>query len=541
MRVPRILGAQRFRAGWALLASVTVLLVLGPLLLLAVAPPTTAGHATAVSPASPLTEPHLRRLLFRTLRIATGVTGLALLLGLPLGLWLSRRRGIRGGALVTLHVLPLCLPPYLTALAWTRVLGREGAVTRWLGADAGAWLGRWLYSEAGVVFCLTWALAPVVTLLAGAALRGIDPARVEAGRLARGGVATTLGIELPLALPGIGAAALLVFVLAAGEVAVPQLLRVPVYPTVVFARMADLSFQPGEALALAVPVIALAVLVAAGLHLLDRQGRRARGQRHHPALGASGSVAALGADLLAFLIVATSLVPVGTLILDAGRAAGGGRDAVSAALPALSNSLRYAATAATAMTLGALVFAGLWWRRPRVTSWLSLPLLLGLLLPSAVLAVALVATWNRPCTQWVYRSDLIIGLGLCARYFYVSVRVAKLGHDSLQPSWLEASRLSGAGWLRRLALVRLPLLGDTIVVTFGIAFLLALRDLETIIPFYPPGGESLPVRIMTLEANAPPGMIASTVALQVGVTATLIGVLAAVVGAGAHLRRRLVP
>ncbi|MEW6270640.1 MAG: hypothetical protein AB1689_15255, partial [Thermodesulfobacteriota bacterium] len=63
------------------------------------------------------------------------------------------------------------------------------------------------------------------------------------------------------------------------------------------------------------------------------------------------------------------------------------------------------------------------------------------------------------------------------------------------------------------------------------AFVFALRDLETPVLFYPPGGEPLTVRIFTLEANAPTAVVAALATVQVVVTALVL-----VVG-GAALRR----
>ncbi len=50
--------------------------------------------------------------------------------------------------------------------------------------------------------------------------------------------------------------------------------------------------------------------------------------------------------------------------------------------------------------------------------------------------------------------------------------------------------------------------------------------MDTSIIFYPPGGETLPVRALTLEANSPPGLTAASASLQVMVTALALILLA---------------
>ncbi len=58
---------------------------------------------------------------------------------------------------------------------------------------------------------------------------------------------------------------------------------------------------------------------------------------------------------------------------------------------------------------------------------------------------------------------------------------------------------------------------------FLLTLIFCLRDLETAIPLYPPGGEPLNVRIFTLEANGPEPVVAALALLQVLLTAGAVG------------------
>jgi iron(III) transport system permease protein len=68
--------------------------------------------------------------------------------------------------------------------------------------------------------------------------------------------------------------------------------------------------------------------------------------------------------------------------------------------------------------------------------------------------------------------------------------------------------------------------------TFLLALIFALRDLETAVLYYPPGRQPLTVRIFTLEANGPPGVVAALAVLHVALT------LAALALGAVLLRRR---
>jgi iron(III) transport system permease protein len=156
---------------------------------------------------------------------------------------------------------------------------------------------------------------------------------------------------------------------------------------------------------------------------------------------------------------------------------------------------------------------------------------LAFVLPSSILGVGLVGAWNRPATAWLYASCGILVIGFVARYAAVATRTFASALAQVPATLEEAARSVGAGYLRRLWLVagcaRRGLLG-----TFVLALVFALRDLETAVLFYPPGGEPLTVRIFTLEANGPPAVVSALAVLHVALTFAIAGV------AGLALRHR---
>jgi iron(III) transport system permease protein len=68
----------------------------------------------------------------------------------------------------------------------------------------------------------------------------------------------------------------------------------------------------------------------------------------------------------------------------------------------------------------------------------------------------------------------------------------------------------------------IPIHARAIAAAWLLAMVFSLRDLETAVLYYPPGGETLPVRIFTLEANGPPATIAALAVLHVAITAVVV-------------------
>jgi iron(III) transport system permease protein len=89
----------------------------------------------------------------------------------------------------------------------------------------------------------------------------------------------------------------------------------------------------------------------------------------------------------------------------------------------------------------------------------------------------------------------------------------------------------GAGYLRRLLLV-VPMARRGLFGALVLGLVFALRDLETAALFYPPGGETLTVRIFTLEANGPPAVVSALAVIHVVITFAAVGL------AGLPLRSR---
>lgn len=520
----------------ALLSGIGVLLVIAPLVALTLAEPTPGLAGARVSTWEGFTDPVLRALLLRSGMLATTTALASLAVGVPVGLFVAVSRGRVGRALVPFHVLPLCLPPQVIALAWASLSGPRGTLSAIAGEAAGRAMSTVLYSETGFVLVLVVALSPAVTLLTIAFCKSVDPALIEAGLVSRRPGATLTRLMLPLAGPGIALGALVVFLLAFSEVAVPQLLRIQVYPTAVFARLSDLSFRPGEALSRAVPLLVVALLAAVAVSRLDRGGRAALGLRSNTAAIDLGGPMGWGCRVVLFAAVLMSVLPLSSLLWSALVGHGGGLSALAAAGPALGWSLAYGALAALLMVVIAVPGGYLWSRRPESTTLAALPALVGFVVPGVALALGTIVLWSQTNVDWVARTDVILILGLAARYLYLPMRTAKLGFDRIPSSWLEAASLHERSWLRRFLTVLAPATAGTLAVAWLLAFLVAIRDVETVVLLRAPGTETLPVRAMTLEVNSPPSLVAATAVLQLALAAAALAALS--MAASAMMRRK---
>lgn len=453
-------------------------------------------------------------LFLRSTVLSAAVALGAVLLGAPLGVLLAKSdlTGRRFALLV--HAFPLFLPPFFLALGWFDLLfagaGGDGELAR-----------RLLFSPVGFVVVLTLIFTPLVTALTALALAGIDTSLEEAARTVARPWRVATRILLPLCAPALALGAFLVFTLTFSELGVSMFLRVETYPSALFARLGGIDYAPGEAVQLALPLLCLTL----GLLWAERAlARRLSVASLGSALTAAPTLA-LGrwrpaVGTLVWVVVLASVLPLLGLALAAAR---GEPTALADWLGhSVRNSLRSALWAASLVTLFALLLGHALARGRTYARALDALCFLGFVTPAALLGLGLIGLWNHPNTQFVYASAAIIVLGYTARYAAIGVRTAALSIAQSPAELEEAAAVSGAGFFRRLRRIVVPLHARGLLVAWVLVLVFCLRDTETAVLFYPPGGEPLPVRILTLEANGPPEVVAGLALVHVVLTALVL-------------------
>jgi spermidine/putrescine transport system permease protein len=175
-------------------------------------------------------NPVYLEVLFRTMRIAAGVTLLSLLLGYPLAYYMSFHAGVRKDLLYQLVIVPLWVSYLVRGYAWKTILGSEGVLNGFLQYIhvTKEPVSFFLYSPFAVVLMLTHIYTPFVFLPLYASLEHIPRNLIEASHdLGAGSRATFLRVILPLSLPGLLAGATFAFVLTLGDFLAPLLVGGP--------------------------------------------------------------------------------------------------------------------------------------------------------------------------------------------------------------------------------------------------------------------------------------------------------------------------
>lgn len=172
------------------------------------------------------TEPVYRLLMMRSLGISLAVTAITVLLAFPMAYFISFYGGRHKGLWLFLITIPFWTSYLLRIFLWKVILGYNGVLNSGL-------LGLGfidepltfiLYNANAVVIALAHAWAPFAILPIYVALEKIDRPLIEAAKdLGDNAFTAFFRVTLPLAVPGIVAACLIVFIPTVGDYVTPRL------------------------------------------------------------------------------------------------------------------------------------------------------------------------------------------------------------------------------------------------------------------------------------------------------------------------------
>lgn len=224
------------------------------------------------------TEPVYRVLMLRALGVSAAVTAITVIAAFPVAYFVSFHVAPSKKHLwIFLIIVPFWTSYLLRIFMWKVILGYNGLIN---GTLTGLGLipeplPFLLYNAAAVIITLSHAWLPFAVLPIFLALEKIDRTLLDAAKdLGDNAVRRFARVIVPLALPGVAAAALIVFIPTVGDYVTPRLVGGP--DGLLIANMIELQFKKannaplGSALAISAMLV-VAVLAAIFLRIARRQ------------------------------------------------------------------------------------------------------------------------------------------------------------------------------------------------------------------------------------------------------------------------------
>ncbi|MBI4568829.1 MAG: iron ABC transporter permease [Planctomycetes bacterium] len=496
-------------------------------------------------------------LWWSTLSLAGTATVVATVVGVLVAAYATRVRSRLARALWIPAVAALLIPPYINALTWWWFFDGNG----WFNGLLRRWTGTPISAQPPVMFTGWWfavgvlasCFFPIVTLLAAAGFRAVDPDLEEAARLARGRAAAFAFVTLRLTLPYVVSGAAFVFVFAVSSYSVPDLLRVQTYSSEVYARavnQADFS----AAAAAAIPLVALTLGGVVVYAVVERRRRLSTAGSVRRAGEAPLSPALWPGLALCWLAVFVAAgMPVLNLLnawsanpdVERSQFATGNEalDRLNVAMTNMGIALREASAdiratlllAAATATLLTLLGASLGWFSARARgargAWLENAPLLPLAFPAVTVGVALIQFWNAApppppegsfwqeprahlfagfagFQDYVYTSFWIMLLAAATRYLPFTIKPAAAAARAVDVSLEEAARTAGVPWWRRTLAITMRLSANALAAAWVLTFILVVEELDIFL-LVKPGIGVLPERIYNAFHFGRTGVVAA--------------------------------
>lgn len=455
--------------------------------------------------------------------------GLAMVFGVliafPLA-WLVGRTNLYGKKFFrTMFVMTYMVPPYVGAMAWLRLLNPKVGTLNVFLANLFhlSEMPFNIYSIGGLVWVLTTFYYPYAFITISRAMEKMDPSLEEASRISGASPLKTLfTVTLPLMLPSIVAAALLVFVAAASCYGIPSIIGAPGQIYTVTTRIFDYVSIGNDAaltnatcLAVFLMAISLIILYVSNFVVGKREYVTVGGKSTRPNIVDLGKWRIPLTLVVSFFAIVVVVLPFATVILTSftknmGKSlfADGNftlqfwntiltRKSIRGSSV---NSVIAAVLAATFGMVVCLIMAYLLKRTQvpgrRIPDFL---ITVGSGTPSVVIALGLIMTMSGKFGINIYNTMAIMVIAYMIKYMLMGMRTVVSAFSQISPSLEEGAQVAGAGWLRRLKDVVLPLILPSIVAGWFLIFMPCFYELSMSNLLYSTNTKTLGVELYTYQ------------------------------------------
>jgi iron(III) transport system permease protein len=422
-------------------------------------------------------------------------------------------------------LLPMAMPAYVLAYAYTDLLQFVGPVQTWLRESFGWQKADYWFPDVrslgGAMAMFGFVLYPYVYLVVRTAFLERAAGVLEASRaLGLGPLAAFLRVSLPLARPAIAVGVALALMETLADYGTVAYFAVQTFTTGIYRAWFSLGDRTAAAqlaaclLGFVILLLTLERVSRGRSRYHDTSLRRSRGRRriHGPAATAA-FLACLMPILLGFLLPAALLLKMS---LAEGDAEFGGRFLVLA-----RNSFSVAALAALAAALLAVLLGyGARLSRSGPGGWLARLanrlVGLGYAVPGSVIAVGVLIPVTR-LDHWLAglwqqatgaNPGLILTGGIAAlvyaylaRFLSIALQTVEAGMVKITPAMDAAARSLGCGEAETLRRVHLPLLRGSVLTAVLLVFVDVMKELPATLVMRPFNFDTLATKTYTLAAD----------------------------------------
>ena len=471
--------------------------------------------------------------LFNSFKVAVAVTATSLIIGILFSYFYSLFE-LRGKAVLQILAILACMsPPVIGAYSWIQMFGRGGIFTKLLRSAFGLRLPS-IYGFGGIVLVITTQLFPLVFLYINGALKNIDNSLLEASSgLGCNSFKRFFKVILPLCMPTILAAGLLVFMRAFADFSTPLLIGkgYQTFPVLIYNSFVGETSR-SQNFAAAVSVVG--IIVTAVIFLIQKFANSRFSftmnamhtiQTHKP-----GPIAGFVMHVYCYFIVLVAMMPQFFVAWQSFRTCKGGvfqegyslqsyKEALDRIISrSLPNTFIIGVTALLLVIFLAILIAYLVVRRTNtVNNVIDTLSMLPYIIPGAVVGIALVITFNRGVLVLTGTATIMI-IALIIRRLPYTIRSSVAILQQIPLSIEEAAISLGCSKLKSFFQITVPMMAGGIMSGAIISWITIITELSTAIVLYSVNTETLTLTVYTAVVQGNDGVAAAVATILLVVT-----------------------
>ena len=466
-------------------------------------------------------QPYYFRTLINSFKVAIAACVLSLILGVPLA-YLYNMYEIKGRkTLQMLIILSSMSAPFIGAYAWVKLLGRAGVITKFIKAITGITIPS-IYGFNGILLVLSLKLFPLVFLYVSGAMKNVDNSLLEASaNMGISGAKRFFKVVLPLCMPSILAATLMVFMRAIADFGTPLMIGegYTTFPVIIYNEyVGEVGTNHNFASAIAV----LAILITLGFFLIQRyltnRNSFSMSAMHHIERTKAKPVMNILIHLYAYGLVAIALLPQVYLIYLSFRKTNPGGEVFQPGFSLDSyryvfdrmgntiwNTIRICGSALILIIALAVLISYLTVRRKNVlNACIDTLSMVPYIIPGAVVGISLILAFNNPVLPLVGTATIMI-VSMCIRRIPYTIRSSVAILAQIPLSIDEAAESLGAGKVKTLLKVTLPMMFSGVFAGAVMSWVTLITELSSSLLLYSFRTQTLNVAVYKAVGNGTDG------------------------------------
>ena len=466
-------------------------------------------------------KPYYMNTLMNSFKVSIAATLTSILVGTPLA-YLFVQYKIKGKKIMQMLIIIASMSaPFIGAYSWILLMGRNGVITNLFASSLGLVLPD-IYGFGGILLVFTLQLYPLVFLYVQGALSNVDNSLIEAAEnMGCTGVKRFMKIIVPLIMPTLLAASLLVFMRALADFGTPMLIGEG-YRTLPVLLFNEFISEVGGDAAFASAIAVITIIITTVVFLVQKwlSNRKSFSMNSlHPIeekevhgiknfLIHAFSYLVVGVAVMPQIyVIYTSFLKTKGMVFQPGYSLDSYKSIFNSSLGnSVWNTLFIPITALIIIVLLAVLIAYIAVRRRNwLTNLVDTVSMIPYIVPGTVVGIALISSFKRPITGGM----LIMVIALIIRRLPYTIRSSVAVLQQIPMSIEEAALSLGSSKSKTFFKITMPMMSSGIISGAILSWVTMISELSTAIILYSVKTQTLTIAVYTSVIRGQYGVAAA--------------------------------